>query len=387
MKELGMYIHIPFCKKKCYYCDFISYSNKSEWIEEYITCIKEEIKQVAKCNQIALENKEDEAIIIKTIYIGGGTPSYIDGQYIKEIIETARNYLTIDPNAEITIEINPGTVDINKLELYKKAGINRLSIGLQSSNQKTLEILGRIHSYKEFEDAYKTAKKIGFDNINVDLMIGVPNQSIQEVEEGIEKIIKLNPNHISVYSLIIEENTKIQKQIENKELKLPDEKIEREMYWLVKQKLEEAGFIHYEISNFAKKGYESKHNLDCWSQKEYIGFGAAAHSYTNGIRYSNIEDLQTYIQNIKQDKPENNFIFHEKQTHSSKIQEYMLLNLRKLEGVNINKFIEQFNGNPIYIFKEELEKLEKQGLIQIEENIKLTEKGIDLANLVWEEFV
>jgi len=387
MKELGMYIHIPFCKKKCHYCDFISYSNKSEWIEEYITCIKEEIKQVAKCNQIALENKEDEAIIIKTIYIGGGTPSYIDGQYIKEIIETARNYLTIDPNAEITIEINPGTVDINKLELYKKAGINRLSIGLQSSNQKTLEILGRIHSYKEFEDAYKTAKKIGFDNINVDLMIGVPNQSIQEVEEGIEKIIKLNPNHISVYSLIIEENTKIQKQIENKELKLPDEKIEREMYWLVKQKLEEAGFIHYEISNFAKKGYESKHNLDCWSQKEYIGFGAAAHSYTNGIRYSNIEDLQTYIQNIKQDKPENNFIFHEKQTHSSKIQEYMLLNLRKLEGVNINKFIEQFNGNPIYIFKEELEKLEKQGLIQIEENIKLTEKGIDLANLVWEEFV
>lgn len=387
MKKIGMYIHIPFCKKKCNYCDFISYSNKSEWIKEYIECIQEEIKQVAKCNQIALENKEDEAIIIKTIYIGGGTPSYIDGEYIKEILETAKNNLVIEQDAEITIEVNPGTINKEKLLLYKQAGINRLSIGLQSTNDKTLKTLGRIHSYEEFGKCYQLAREVGFENINVDLMIGVPNQSIQEIEDNIEKIIKLDPTHMSVYSLIVEDNTKLQRQIESKELQLPEEEIERKMYWLVKQKLEKAGFIHYEISNFAKKGYESKHNMDCWNQEEYIGFGAAAHSYTNGVRYSNTEDIDEYIKNIKQDKPENNFIFHEKQTHSNKIQEYMLLNLRKIEGVNIAKFIEKFHGNPIYIFKEELEKLEVQGLIEIDENIKLTNKGIDLANLVWEEFV
>lgn len=387
MKQIGVYIHIPFCKKKCYYCDFISYPNKEKWIQEYVECIKKEIKQVSKCNKIAIENNEDEEFEIKTIYIGGGTPSYIDGQYIKEILETIKNNFCIEKEAEITIEINPGIVDKQKLELYKEAGVNRLSIGLQSANDETLKTIGRIHTYEEFKQAYNLAKEVGFSNINIDLMLGIPNQTIDEIEENLNEIIKLEPTHISIYSLIVEENTKIQKQIEEGILHLPEEELERRMYWTAKRKLEEAGFKHYEISNFAKPEYESKHNTDCWNQEEYIGFGAAAHSYTNGVRYSNLEDIEKYIKNIKQDKPENNFIFHEKQTHRSKIEEYMLLSLRKIDGVNIQEFIKKFNGNPIYIFKKELQKLEKQGLIEIGKNIKLTNKGIDLANLVWEEFV
>lgn len=387
MKPLGMYIHIPFCKKKCQYCDFISYENQMEWVEEYVTCLKKEIEQVGRCNQLDEKQGIDERIEIQTIYIGGGTPSYIKETYITEILETIRKNFLIQSDAEITIEVNPGTVNKQKLEQYKQAGVNRLSIGVQSTKKETLALLGRIHSYEEFCQVYQWAREVGFTNINVDLMLGVPNQTLEEMEENLEKIISLNPEHISVYSLIVEENTRLQERIEKGEFNLPSEELERKMYWLVKDTLEEAGWQHYEISNFAKQGYESKHNMDCWNQKEYMGFGVAAHSYTNGVRYSNIEKIEDYINNIKEDKPENNFIFHEKQTHHSKLQEYMMLGLRKMEGVNIQEFIQKFQGNPMFIFQKELDKLQKQELIEIGDDIKLTSKGIDLANLVWEEFV
>ena len=227
--------------------------------------------------------------------MGDGTPSYINEKYIKELLENLKRKLenneTKFENIEITIEVNPGTVTKEKLELYKNCGINRLSIGLQSAQNSLLKEIGRIHTLKEFLETYKIAKEVKFDNINVDLMIGLPKQSIQDIKKSLELLIKLDPTHISVYSLIVEEGTIIEKKIEEGSLVLPEEDLERRMYWYVKDYLELHGYDQYEISNFSKKGHESKHNLNCWNQKEYIGFGIAAHSYIKNIRFGNIENI------------------------------------------------------------------------------------------------
>ncbi len=309
-------------------------------------------------------------------------------KYIEKVISLIFSQFNVSKEAEITIEVNPGTVDIEKLEGYLGIGINRLSIGLQSTNDNLLKMLGRIHTYSEFQEVYKMARAVGFKNINVDLMIGLPNQTIDEVEDSLKRIIEENPEHISVYSLIVEEDTAIYSLIENKELILPEEDVERKMYWKVKEVLEESGYNHYEISNFAKQGYESKHNMNCWNQHSYLGFGLAAHSYFDAIRYSNINNINQYIENIKTENSVYNIIFHEKQDKSQMMKEYMLLGLRKIEGVKIKEFKNKFINNPIYIFRNELNKLVKQDLIKVsEDNIKLTNKGLDLANLVWMEFI
>ena len=391
MKELGIYVHIPFCMQKCYYCDFVSYENKTEYIETYIQDVIKELQMYD------LKNYN-----VTTIYIGGGTPSFIDGKYIKQLLEEIKNKLskngdrkvdkketkskngeqTSFDNIEITIEINPGTITKEKLEQYKRSGINRISIGLQSVNDNLLKQIGRIHNYEQFLDAYKLVKEVGFKNINIDLMIGLPNQTIQDIKLTLEKIKKLNPNHVSTYSLIVEEGTKLENLIESGKLQLPSEEQERQMYWYVKNTLELNGYKHYEISNFAKKGYESKHNLNCWEQKEYIGLGIAAHSYLNGIRYSNATFDANGKWNYKDKKIE------EKQSLEDKKKEYMLLGLRKIDGVSIKKFKEKYVENPIFLFKNELDKLVNENLIEIDGDfIKLTNKGIDFANLVWEEFV
>ena len=388
--ELGIYIHIPFCKSKCSYCDFISYSNKVDKVEMYFNALEKE-----------LESYNLEKYNITTIYIGGGTPSYVDAKYISKILNKVKiilaNNLTSWENIEKTIEVNPGTINEEKLLMYKIAGVNRLSIGLQSTNDKLLKQIGRIHNYIDFTNTYEIAKKVGFKNINVDLMLGLPNQTIQDLKESLEEIIKLNPNHVSVYSLIIEEGTKIEKQISSGELKMPDDELERHMYWYVKNNLELNGYKHYEISNFAKNGYESKHNLNCWEQKEYIGLGVAAHSYINDTRYSNTEILEKYIDtnfnaNIWSNQDElvrNNLrTIEEIQSLDDKKNEFMLLGFRKIEGVNITKFKEKFVDNPIFIYRDKLKKLVDQGLIEIDlNNIKLSSKGIDLANIVFQEFV
>lgn len=381
MKELGIYVHIPFCKQKCYYCDFISYAKKEEVVEQYISSLKKEIKEQSK-----RVNKNENSIT--TIYIGGGTPSFINENYIKEILNEIKQNYNIKQDSEITIEVNPGTVNEEKLEEYRKIGINRLSIGLQSTKDNLLKQIGRIHNYEEFVTCYKLARKIGFKNINVDLMLGLPNQTLKDIEESLNEIIKLNPEHISFYSLIVEEGTPIEKMIEQKVLELPNEEIERKMYWDAKKILEDNGYNHYEISNFAKKGYESKHNLNCWNQKEYLGFGVAAHSYFENKRYCNIDCIEDYCKNIENGDIKNNKTICEIQTEEEKKKEYMLLGLRKIEGINIQEFKNKFVENPIYKFHKELEKLVNEELIEIDLNqIKLTNKGLDFANLVWEEFV
>jgi len=380
-KELGIYMHIPFCKQKCNYCDFISYTNKCDKIESYMKCLEKEID----CFDFTKYN-------ITTIYIGGGTPSYIDSKYMKQIINTIYKKIQLEKNElkniEITIEVNPGTVTKEKLQDYKDIGINRLSIGLQCVQDRILKLLGRIHTYEEFLNTYNLAKEVGFDNINIDLMLGLPKQSIEDLKESLNKIILLNPNHISTYSLIVEEGTNIYNQLENNELKLPDEELERNMYWYVKNTLELNGYNHYEISNFSKKGKESKHNMNCWNQKEYIGFGIAAHSYINNIRFSNTNNLEEYIKNVNNNELEKNKIIEEEQTVEDIKNEFMMLGFRKIEGVDITKFKEKFVDNPIFIYKEKLNKLVKEGLIEIDlNNIRLTNKGIDFANLVFEEFI
>lgn len=378
MEELGIYIHIPFCKQKCFYCDFCSFANKNEMQEKYVEAVINEIKNIT----------HKEKYTVTTIYFGGGTPSILNPEYIKNILQEIESSFEILDDAEITIEINPGTVNEEKLKKYKEYGINRLSIGLQSANDKILKKIGRIHDYKQFEETFFYARKCGFKNINVDLMIGLPTQAIEDVKQTLEKIIQKNPEHISVYSLIIEEGTIIEKLINENKLQLPDEETERIMYWTVVNELKENGYNQYEISNFSKKTYESKHNTNCWKQKQYIGLGTSAHSYLNKKRYSNTNNIEEYIKNIQENNISKNITIHEEQTEESTMNEYMLLGLRMIQGININEFKQKFKTDPTIKYKKILEKLQKENLIQITKtSIKLTKQGIDFGNIVWEEFI
>ncbi len=382
MKKLGIYIHIPFCKQKCFYCDFVSYANQDKYFQKYVQALNKEINNF-------IDNNEFE---VQTIYIGGGTPSLIDAKYIEEILHIFEKRNLLKEVKEVTIEVNPGTVTEEKLRNYKNSGVNRLSIGLQSTEDKILKQIGRIHCYDDFLNTYKMAREVGFKNINVDVMIGLPNQKILDVKNSLEKIIKLEPeppNHISVYSLIVEENTPIEKMLESGELELPDEELERNMYWYVKNFLELNGYKHYEISNFAKLGNESKHNLDCWNQKEYVGFGVAAHSYIDDVRYGNIGNVEEYIKNCENGEFGKNKVIDEVENDIfSKEKEFMLIGLRKIEGVLIQDFKNKFGENPIFVFKDELKKLVDENLLIVDfDRIKLTNKGLDLANIVWKNFV
>ena len=380
MEELGIYIHIPFCKKKCSYCDFKSFEKINEKIKkEYIEALIKEIQLT----------KNNSNYIVSTIYIGGGTPSFIDEKYIKEILQAIYKKWEIKPEVEITIEINPGTINKSKLEAYRMMGINRLSIGLQSTNDYLLKKIGRIHNYQDFIDTYILARKTGFKNINVDLMLALPEQTLENLMQSVRKIINLNPEHISIYSLILEENTELFSKVQKGEEALVKDELEREMYWKSKEAFEEAGYIHYEISNYSKKGYESKHNKNCWSQKEYLGFGIAAHSYLEEKRFCNIDNLNKYIENIKKGNLEENRIIEEKnRTKENIAKEYMMLGLRKIEGVSISEFQRKFELNPLFYFRFEISKLQKLDLIEVDlDNIRLTKRGLDLANIVFEEFV
>lgn len=370
MQDFGIYIHIPFCQKKCKYCDFTSFDGCDETIKEkYVQAVLQEIEQCEISKKVT------------TIYFGGGTPSVLPAEEIGKILGQIQKKFEIEENAEITIEVNPGTVDRKKLEKYKEFGINRLSIGLQSSHNRLLEMLGRIHRYEDFLDVYKQARECEFDNINVDLMLGLPTQTLEELKQTLAEVILLNPEHISLYSLILEEGTELEKLVLDKKLEMISEDLERKMYWETKKMLEQNGYCHYEISNFAKPGFEAKHNLACWNQEEYIGFGVAAHSYVDKVRFCNENDLEKYRKNHKR-------ILQEKQSLEEQAKEYMMLSFRKLEGVSISKFEQKFQIHPLFYFRFEISKLEEDGLVEVDlDKIRLTKKGLDFANLVFEEFV
>ena len=362
----SLYIHIPFCKQKCFYCDFNSYSGKDNLIQDYTEAIKKEIASYFDDNKNKLK--------AETIYFGGGTPSLIPSEYIKELLDL------VECSGEITLELNPGTITKEKLEDYYKIGINRLSIGLQATQNDILKRIGRIHTLKEFEETYKMARDVGFTNISVDLMFGLPGQTTENVEDSLDYIISKKPEHVSCYSLIVHDELVIKNPtaFEN----LPNDEEERKMYHIICCRLKEAGYKQYEISNFSKDGFESKHNLCYWNQEEYIGVGAGASSYINNQRIKNVDSIEKYIsgESIHQ--------IEEVQNEESKLREYMILQLRLLDGVDIEKAKNKFNVDVMSYFKNEIEKMQNYGLLNVEnQRIFLTEKGLDLANIVWEEFI
>lgn len=377
--NIGIYIHIPFCTSRCYYCDFSSNVGQDEKIEKYIDAVCKELLQNA---EILSERK------ISTVYFGGGTPSYIDSKYIEKIMSIINMFESdID---EITIEINPGTIDKNKLLTYKNCGINRLSIGLQSTYNDVLKNIGRIHTYEDFITTLELAKEVGFNNISLDLIYPLPNLSLERFKESINTVVELkelyNIKHISVYNLELHENSKLKFLIDNGFLSLVNEDEEYEMKKYLESTLEKNGFLRYEISNFALRGFESKHNLNYWLQGEYIGVGAAASSFLAGSRYTNIKDLDKYINSINEDKSV--IIEKEDLDFLELMKEYVILRLRLNEGVNIAKFKKRFGVSIYEIFKDEIEKLLEEGLIVSKNDcLLLSERGKEVANIVWEEFI
>lgn len=370
MKPLEIYIHIPFCVKKCNYCDFLSASSTETERQKYVESL---------CREIRSYGETAKAYRVISIFVGGGTPSILEAEQMEKIFRVIYQTFVVKKDAEITIEMNPGTVTKNKLRIYRKIGINRLSIGLQSADNEELQVLGRIHSYEEFLETYRMAREEGFDNINIDLISAVPGQTLESWEKTLRKTAELNPEHISAYSLIIEEGTpfyEIYGENEDRHYsenaiikKLPDEDSERQMYQDTKRILEEYGFHRYEISNYAKEGYECRHNLGYWNRTEYLGIGTGAASFMNHMRWTQGEEP-------------------EKLSQKDEMEEYMFLGLRKMEGVSQRCFEAQFGTSVEKVYGEVLQSMIDKLLLEKEGDfIRLTEQGIDVSNYVMSEFL
>ena len=379
-RELELYIHIPFCVKKCAYCDFLSGPASNQQIEEYVQALIEEIryyKEFVKKYEVS------------TVFWGGGTPSLLTGEQMKALMETLGQTFFIRQNAEITMEANPGTVTVEKLLACQKAGINRISFGLQSVNNEELKMLGRIHTYEEFLESYEAARKAGFQNINVDLISAIPKQTVSSWEQTLQTIISLQPEHISAYSLIVEEGTPFAKLYgEGCELEhlLPSEEEERRMYERTEELLQEAGYHRYEISNYAKEGDECQHNLGYWERKEYLGLGLGASSLIEETRFHNTDEMEEYLRDAS-----NPILLRreqEKLDRQEQMEEFVFLGLRKIRGIQEEKFAEVFGEDIWDCYGKNLERVIKEGLLEREEGVlRLTRKGIDVSNYVFYEIL
>lgn len=382
-KPLELYIHIPFCLRKCAYCDFLSNVQNEETIETYVLSLVDEILAHGS------ERKYVSAYEVTTIFFGGGTPSILNASQIQRIFYALEKSFKIAPDAEITIEANPGTVTIEKLEAYRACGVNRISFGLQSANNEELKLLGRIHTYEEFLESFRLARECGFENINVDLISAIPKQTLASWEETVRKVIELRPEHISAYSLIVEEGTPFANMYGEGcpgEQDLPSEEEERKIYYRTKEMLKDAGYNRYEISNYAKEGMECKHNLGYWERKEYLGIGLGSASLINNVRYSNILDLSRYIKCAKH----LDIIQEDIQVLSTQeqMEEFMFLGLRKMVGIYEQEFEECFGVDIDEVYGKQLKKLILEDLIERKDGwIRLTERGIDVSNYVFAEFM
>lgn len=367
MKNLGVYIHIPFCDRICSYCDFTAFQGASLKIEDYIKALKEEMK---------LKSTKD--YLVDSIFIGGGTPSFIDGKYIFYILEDLKKYFNISKTAEITIETNPNTFDDEKLKIYKSANINRISMGVQSLNDKILKTLGRNHKEKDVFRSIDMIKKYDF-SMNLDFIFGIFNQTLEDVLLDLKKIKKINPDHISYYSLIIEEKTRFKSLLDRGKIAVINEDLERKMYEIICEKLNSFNIFQYEISNFSKKNKQSIHNKKYWNCKEYIGIGLSSHSYLNGKRFSNTLSLSKYIKLLNEKKIPIDFL--ENLTEKEKKFEYIIMNMRLLKGFLIDDFNKKFNCD----FLSENEKIINEFLIENLIDIKngyifFTKKGINITD-------
>jgi len=404
-RDLGIYIHIPFCARKCNYCDFLSAPATSDIMNEYVDALLTEIK--------ACYGKTSD-YTVPTIFFGGGTPSILDGELIIRIMEELIKIFNVDfDRLEATIEVNPGTVSRRKLADYRKAGINRISFGLQSVNNNELKILGRIHSYEEFLRNYHAARDVGFTNVNIDLMSALPRQTLMSWEETLLKTVALQPEHISAYSLIIEEGTPFY-DLYNENGKyaseLPDEETERSIYHLTREVLRSHGYYRYEISNYAKPGYESRHNSSYWTGTDYLGFGLGASSLLCGVRFDNLNDLKSYIgkcneykarslslkNSSKEQTYEHPLLEDEiglreniiKLSTQQKMEEFMFLGLRLMSGISKNDFKTRFNQDIDSVYGDIIYKHKRNGLLEVSgDRIFLTEYGIDISNYVLSDFI
>ena len=376
MKSLSVYIHIPFCAKKCNYCDFLSAPATAEKRKQYLAALKSEMQA---------EAKRYEDFCVKSVFFGGGTPSILEAQAITELLDVLKTAYHMDTQAEITLEMNPATATKEKMESWKKAGINRLSIGLQSAHDEELKMLGRIHCYADFLESYQNAREVGFTNVNIDLMSGLPGQDRKKWEDTLQKVLALKPEHISAYSLIIEEGTEICQNIERYPA-LPSEEEDRKMYQRTKEILKENGFTRYEISNYAKEGYECKHNCVYWQRGNYVGFGLGAASMVENVRWTNTRDFDRYLANCRQPF----MLQDEKEVLSERdcMEEFMFLGLRMMQGVKKADFARNFSKSMEEVYGDVIAKWEAQQMLyQDESHVWLSEQGIDVSNVIFSDFL
>lgn len=408
--ELGIYIHIPFCVHKCIYCDFLSSPADEKTRKRYVKALIREINLAAegktnscinKCNNESNNHGKD---IVTSIFIGGGTPSVIDASDIKDIIEAVRHNYNVSDEAEITIECNPGTMDEKKAAIYRQAGINRISFGLQSTNNNELRMLGRIHTYEQFLESLRIAEEAGFDNINIDIMSALPGQTIESFKSVLNTAISLEMQHISVYSLIVEDGTALSENID-KYPQIPSDEEDRDMYHMTKEVLAVAGYEQYEISNYAKKGYECRHNIKYWERCNYIGFGIGAASLYDNIRYTNISDINRYMDILLNNENNKDYCCYEKNTRQSddvwllrmdveelskedEMSEYMFLGLRKTKGIDVNDFKEKFGCDIYDVYDKQIKDNIAAGLlVKNGDYLYLSQRGIDISNTVMSDFI
>ena len=369
---LELYVHIPFCVRKCQYCDFLSGPSDEETKDRYIEALLKEIR--------AAEHTEDYEIV--SVFIGGGTPSALKAEAIASIMRTLQEQFFFCEDAEVTIEANRVTVDLEKLTNFRNVGINRLSLGLQSTDAEELKLLGRIHSYEEFLKSYEWAREAGFSNINIDLMFAIPGQTGEAWRQHLYQVAELNPEHISAYSLIIEEGTPFAEQ----NLDLPDEDTEYQMYEDTAEILERYGYRQYEISNYAKQGYMCRHNAGYWQRREYLGFGLGASSLYREMRFSNTRRMQEYLKesrNPDQIRKDVTVL-----SRNERIEEFMFLGLRMTEGISEKKFEENFDVRLMDVYGDILQKYEETGFVEhIETKWRLTRKGIHVSNHILADFL
>lgn len=365
----GLYIHIPFCEKKCKYCDFVSFESSSRFFDSYI-------------ESLLCEAKEYRGEKINTVFIGGGTPSILDSNQLQRLIDGLNDIFGISENCEFTVEINPKTLDEKKTELLKKSGVNRLSVGVQSFCNDELSAIGRIHDAKTAYETVELIKKYGFSNFNLDIMLGLPHQTKKSLSHTLKTAVSLNPSHLSCYSLILEEGTPLYEEYQMGIYTELTDDTDRELYYFTRNFLKENGYFQYEISNFSKPGYSSKHNLKYWNCEEYIGLGVSAHSYIDGVRFFNTSVLSDYL-NKSFHSGEKNVL-----TERDRISEYIIMRLRLTDGISEDAFFEKFKADFYQAFRETIDRFTAMGLIEHKNrSYRLTEAGIDVSNSVMCEFV
>lgn len=409
---LELYIHIPFCVRKCNYCDFLSFPAGKEVMERYVRALEEEIRRTGEAvygqngrpgeTVYGQNGRPEEAVYgragggktevrpgsapkISTVFVGGGTPSVLEPEQIRNLFSCLRESFLLEADAEISMEGNPGTLNREKLSVCREAGINRLSLGLQSADDGLLQTLGRIHTWEQFLYNYQDARQAGFRNINIDLMSSLPGQSLENYVKTLETVTALGPEHISSYSLILEEGTPFFASEEIRR-QLPDENTDREMYEKTKEILHEKGYERYEISNYAKPGFACRHNLGYWDEVPYLGLGLGASSYYKNARFSNETDIRTYMEN-----PFVPFLGrndYECCDEKSRMEDYMIFGLRKMAGVSLSRFEKEFGTAAEEIYGGVIDRYVGMGLLVLEgDRLRLTDAGIDVSNRIFEDFL